>query len=78
MRDFEFLSCSIKRATLLQSLGNNAFFDCKNLKSVTISDGVGYIGNGTFRGCKSLESINMPENVKCDKKTFKDCKNLSV
>ena len=26
MRDFEFLGRSIKSATLLQSLGNNAFF----------------------------------------------------
>ena len=48
------------------------------LKTVVLPDTVKSIGKNAFKGCKSLESINLPENVKCDKKTFKDCKKLSV
>ena len=48
------------------------------LKTVVLPETIKLIGKNAFKGCKSLESINLPEGVKCDKKTFKDCKNLSV
>ena len=32
------------------AIGNNAFYECKNLQSVTISDGITVIGNRAFEG----------------------------
>ena len=46
------------------SLGDYAFFECKNLKSVTIPNSVTSIGNEAFDGCSSLTSITIPEGVK--------------
>lgn len=61
-----------------ETIPENAFSGMTKLKSVALPETVKSIGKNAFKGCKSLESINLPENVKCDKKTFKDCKNLSV
>ena len=41
----------------------NAFYNFKNLKSVTIPDGVASIGNNVFGGCTALKSIYIPESV---------------
>ena len=60
------------------SIPENAFSGLTKLKKVVLPETVKSIGKNAFKGCKSLESINLPEDVKCDKKTFKDCKNLSV
>ena len=60
------------------SIEDGAFADCTSLISATIPDGIAEIGSRTFKGCKSLEEINLPENVKCDKKAFKDCTKLTI
>lgn len=39
------------------SIGNHAFFDCKELVLVTIPDSVISIGAGAFAGCKSLTTF---------------------
>ena len=46
------------------SIGNYAFFKCKNLTSVTIPNSVTSIGNYAFNRCSSLTSINVSENNK--------------
>lgn len=56
----------------------NAFNGMKNLKTVELPETIKVIGKNAFKACAALESINLPENVKCDKKTFKDCKKLSL
>ena len=61
-----------------ETIPENAFSGLTKLKTVVLPETIKAIGKNAFKGCKSLESINLPENVKCDKKTFKDCKNLSV
>ncbi len=38
---------------------NNAFKNCKNLKSLTIGDNVRRIGSGAFRNCKNLSKITI-------------------
>lgn len=41
------------------SIGENAFFECTNLKNVDISNSVKTIGNGAFYGCTGLTSIGV-------------------
>jgi hypothetical protein len=49
------------------SIGNNAFYNCTNLTSVTIPSSVTSIGGGAFDFCKILTSVtfatgsNIPE-----------------
>lgn len=50
----------------------------KSLKNVLLPETIKVIGKNAFKACAALESINLPENVKCDKKAFKDCKKLSL
>ena len=45
------------------SIGNNAFYECEILESVTISDTVSSIGFGVFSACPNLTSISIdPQN----------------
>lgn len=41
----------------------NVFYDCKNLKTVTIPEGVTELGAEMFRGCIALESIELPSTI---------------
>ena len=45
------------------SIGNNAFYCCKNLSSVTIPSGVTSIGDNAFYQCSGLSSITIPASV---------------
>ena len=45
------------------SIGEYAFFDCTNLSSVTIPDGVTSIGASAFSWCTSLTSVTLPNSV---------------
>ena len=45
------------------AIGDNAFYNCSNLTSVTIGDGVASIGYGAFHNCSSLTSIAIPDSV---------------
>ncbi|MBR5254296.1 MAG: leucine-rich repeat domain-containing protein [Bacteroidales bacterium] len=45
------------------SIGNNAFYDCSSLTSVSIPNSVTSIGYQAFYGCSSLTSINIPNSV---------------
>lgn len=56
----------------------NAFSGMNKLQKVVLPETIVSIGKGAFKGCKALVEINLPENVKCDKKTFKDCTKLSI
>ena len=45
------------------SIGNYAFYDCVNLRSVKISDGVTSIGEGAFLECENLSDLSIPDTV---------------
>jgi hypothetical protein len=47
----------------LKNIGNNTFWNCMNLSSITIPDGVTSIGNFAFYGCDGLASITIPASV---------------
>ena len=54
-----------------------AFYNCKNLVSVTISDSVTSIGAGAFSGCENLATIRLPSNItEISSHTFNECKSL--
>jgi hypothetical protein len=59
-------------------IGEEAFFGCNNLTSVTIPEGVTYIGKNAFAGCKRLSTIAIPTSVICiGEDAFDYCDNLS-
>ena len=45
------------------SIGDDAFYKCSGLTSVTIPNSVSSIGDGTFRNCSRLTSITIPNSV---------------
>ena len=56
---------------------DNAFKDCKSLKSVTIPNGVTSIGESAFEGCTSLESVTIPASVmSIGRRAFYYCESL--
>ena len=44
-------------------IGDNAFYLCTSLTSITIPDSVTSISNSAFQGCSSLTSITIPNSV---------------
>ncbi|MGC7158891.1 leucine-rich repeat domain-containing protein [Metamycoplasma hominis] len=57
----------------VKSIENEAFKNFKNLKELTLKNGVENIGEGAFEGTQ-ISSISIPSSIKEIKaKTFKDC-----
>ena len=47
----------------VKSIGDNAFYGCSNLSSVTIPNSVTTIGEFAFSNCSGLTSITIPNSV---------------
>ncbi len=45
------------------TIGDDAFYWCDSLKSVTIPNSVTYIGNRAFDSCKGLERVTIPDSI---------------
>ena len=45
------------------TIGEDAFYYCSNLTTVTIGNGVTSIGNSAFQSCSSLASVTIPNSV---------------
>ena len=59
-------------------IGDSAFFNCRDLTSVTIPDGVTSIGGNAFDGCKGLTSVTIGSGVtSIDKFAFNYCSVLT-
>ncbi len=57
----------------------NAFSNCKYLKSVTLPDTIETIGENAFYNCTSLESISIPDSVTyIGRRAFQNCEGLTV
>ncbi len=58
-------------------IGDNAFKDCTEIKSIIIQNSVKVIGDNAFNNCASLEYINISKNIKnISASAFTDCVNL--
>ena len=44
-------------------IGNGCFWDCTNLKKVTLHDGLQSIGEAAFLGCENLKELSIPGTV---------------
>jgi len=74
LKNQELERISISHASLL---GERAFFQCKNLKTVHLQEGLTEIKNGCFSGCLNLEEIVIPKTVKkIGFRAFADCRKL--
>lgn len=59
------------------AIGEWAFFDCRNLASITISESVASIGKYAFLDCDDLTKIVMPKSLtSIENGTFKGCTSL--
>ena len=60
------------------AIGNNAFYGCVNISSVTIPSSVTSIGEGAFNGCRFIGSIEIPSSVRSiGKRAFSNCRFLT-
>ncbi|MBE5741930.1 MAG: leucine-rich repeat domain-containing protein, partial [Clostridiales bacterium] len=60
-----YVPTSLRKVTLTsaKNIGNYAFYECKNLTSIQISNSTTSIGNWTFAYCSNLTNIEIPESV---------------
>ncbi|MGN0638772.1 MAG: leucine-rich repeat protein [Huintestinicola sp.] len=59
-------------------IADNAFYNCRQLKSVIIPDTVTYIGLSTFEWCYNLTSVTIPDSVTyIDECAFSNCLGLT-
>ena len=60
------------------SIGQQAFYSCSGLSSITIPNSVTSIGGGAFTNCDNLTSITLPENLtNIGDTAFWHCRNLA-
>ena len=58
-------------------IGKEAFYNCNELTSIVILEGIARIGFGAFYYCRNLSSVTLPESVSIiDRYAFYDCSSL--
>ena len=63
----------------LTSIGNNAFYKCRGLTSISIPQGVTSIGINAFYNCTSLTTLSLPQGVtSIGDYAFSDCAGLTT
>ena len=62
----------------IKSIGECAFINCRDLKTVTIPESVTSIGPGAFEGCSKLVNVTILKGVtSIGECAFKDCRSLT-
>ncbi len=68
---------SVTIPSMVEEIGNRAFYNHSNLKQVTLSEGLKAIDYYAFYNCKNLETIKIPSTVvRMDSDAFEKCDNL--
>lgn len=63
----------------IQKIGPDAFWNCENLKTVILPEGIEIIGEYAFGRCTALERIDIPQSVrKIGARAFHACTALSA
>ena len=66
-------------ASSVKSIGDGAFYDCRNLINVILPDSITSIGASMFQGCSRLSKISIPKFVtRIGKEAFQSCNIKSI
>ncbi len=77
--DSDILIPMIYEGKPVKSVGEDAFYNCDSLMSITIPMSMTSIGESAFRDCDSLTSITIPASVTSIGETaFSDCDSLTM
>ena len=60
-------------------IGNNAFYECRTLRSITLPESVTSIGDNAYYSCSALGNVRLSEAIlTIGKKAFYWCRNLNI
>lgn len=74
-----FSGCSNLEKVFIENavIETGAFYNCKKLSELVLSDKVTSIGSSAFCGCTSLTKLRIPDTVKAiEEGAFRECSNL--
>jgi hypothetical protein len=55
---------SIQFPTSMETIGDDAFSECKRLTSLYLPDSITQLGRAAFRGCEALKDVRFPNGIK--------------
>ncbi len=70
---------NLKKVTILnRTVSSRAFYNCANISTIVIKDGVTGIDEYAFYGCTGITELEMPNSIKyIDNYAFSDCTELT-
>lgn len=68
----------IKIPDSVETIGNGAFYDCRDLERIALPSALQKLSNSTFYDCTALSEVTFPASLKTiEKSAFSGCRNLS-
>lgn len=68
----------IKIPDSVETIGNGAFYDCRDLERITLPSTLQKLSNSTFYDCTALSEVTFPASLKTiEKSAFSGCRTLS-
>lgn len=68
----------IKIPDSVETIGNGAFYDCRDLERITLPSTLQKLSNSTFYDCTALSEVTFPASLKTiEKSAFSGCRKLS-